>query len=162
MSERGAEGQIRRMQEAQAAAKAAAAMPASEATRKVPSQSASPRAQIRGDNSSGYWSFVMVAVFVLFIFYVAGKGELQTWINILIPNPAKPPTVTSGGTQASALGTAEAQSAAAAPAEGAAVGKPSGAPEGAVPAWMGQGYSASGAASAIQSWINKNLGLTTK
>jgi hypothetical protein len=157
MSERGAEGQLRRRQEA-ITAQREAAPPASETTAaRVPSRTSSSRAQ---SNATGYWSFVMVAVFVLFIFYVAGKGELQTWINILIPNPAKPPTVSAGGTQPSALGSDAAKSAASAPSEGAVVGKPSGAPEGAAPAWMSQGFGPlTGMSSSIQDWINKNLGL---
>lgn len=90
MSERGAEGQLRQRQaELDAAREAGRA----EVTREPPSVPRAPRLAPPKDHDAGagYWSFIMLAVFMLFVFYVAGKGELQQWINILVPAPPNAP-----------------------------------------------------------------------
>jgi hypothetical protein len=45
----------------------------------------------------GYWSFVATAIFILFVLYLAGKGRLTTWLQILMPNPVQAPTVQGQG-----------------------------------------------------------------
>lgn len=48
----------------------------------------------RGD---GYWGFMVGALIFLFIFYVAGKGELKRWIDVLVWSPAPAPKVHGAG-----------------------------------------------------------------
>lgn len=48
---------------------------------------------------------MVLAILLLFIAYVAGKGELAQWINLIIPNPATAPTVGGAGQGASSFGS---------------------------------------------------------
>ena len=107
MSERGAEGELRRRAEA---AKAAASEATPTEPRAPESGHVSPRA-IKV-NDGGYWSFMMLAIFMLFVFYIAGKGELQQWINVLIPSPPAAPTAQGAGQPASGYGSSTATPAA--------------------------------------------------
>ena len=43
--------------------------------------------------NSGYWNYTFSVIWLLFFIYIASKGEIQTWINILAWNPATPPTM---------------------------------------------------------------------
>ena len=61
---------------------------------------------IKKSGSAGYWSFVMLAIFALFLFYVAGKNELQQWIDVLIPKPPTPPKAEGAGQSAASGGSA--------------------------------------------------------
>lgn len=45
----------------------------------------------------GYWGFMVGSLIFLFIFYVAGKGELKRWIDVLVWSPAPAPKVQGAG-----------------------------------------------------------------
>jgi hypothetical protein len=97
MSENGAEGQLRRR------AEEASAPPPPPARQPLPPRVPVERAPKVNNTASGYWSFVMLAIFLLFIFYVTGKGELQQWLQVLVPNPPVAPK-SSGAGQTPAAG----------------------------------------------------------
>jgi len=54
---------------------------------------------------SGYWTFMSMAIVVLFVFYVSGRGELGRWIKILVPAPAAAPKATGAGQAPSSYGS---------------------------------------------------------
>jgi len=87
MSERGAEGEL---------ARRAAELPT------APRPASRPVYTPRNANA-GYWNFIAGALFLLFIFYVTGKGELAQWIEVLKWTPANAPTAT-GASQAPGTG----------------------------------------------------------
>jgi hypothetical protein len=83
----------------------------------------------------GYWNFVFAAIFLLFIAYVAGRGDLVAWIKILMFDPRPAPKV-GGATFSGKQGTP------AAPPEAAAIpgqGTPN-PPEQAVPGDLMKGF----------------------
>jgi len=93
MSEKGAEGQLRRRAEAVEA-------PPETVRLRAPAQApAMP-------SGMGYWSYMSLVVFVLFVFYVTGKGELQQWMQILIPSAPAAPKAQGAGQQPSGYGSA--------------------------------------------------------
>jgi hypothetical protein len=143
MSEKGAEGQLRRRAEAASAAAAAAQPPAAPPSQPAPGAYHAPRAAPQG----GYWTFVACAIFLLFILYITGKGELKNWLDILIPAPPATPKAQGAGQAPSALGSAAPTPNAAAPAASA----PSSASTSAGVAGIDMGAQ-------IGAWINKQLG----
>ena len=95
MSERGAEGELRRR---------------AAATETVQAKPDLGRSETRTystplPNHGGYWTFIITAVFILFILYITGKGELTKWIDILVPAPPPAPTVVGAGQSPNAGGS---------------------------------------------------------
>src|SRR5271163_4534373 len=52
----------------------------------------------------GYWTFMSMAIVILFVFYIAGRGELAQWITILVPNPGAVPKALGAAQQPSTGG----------------------------------------------------------
>jgi hypothetical protein len=48
----------------------------------------------KGDEN--YWTFMVTALILLFIAYVAGKGELRQWIDLIFWKPAEAPKIEAG------------------------------------------------------------------
>ncbi len=97
MSERGAEGQLARRQAELDAAREGGRSEGRAEPRAV--RATAPRPARVPVSDTGYWSFIMLAVFLLFVFYIAGKGELTQWLQIMVPNPPNAPTSQGAGQQ---------------------------------------------------------------
>jgi len=61
------------------------------------------------DPTSGYWSFISMAIVVLFVFYIAGRGELGAWLAILVPAPPIAPKAVGAGQAPGGTDTAPTQ-----------------------------------------------------
>ena len=51
-----------------------------------------------------YWAFMMGALALLFVFYITGKGELKSWLNVLIWNPGLAPQASGAGQAPGGIG----------------------------------------------------------
>lgn len=92
MSEEGAEGQLRRRAEMEPMP------PRAPITHPI-------KPALKPSNDAGYWSFMSGSIFILFVAYVAGKGQLKDWLDVLIPNPQAAPKVEGAGEKPSAYGS---------------------------------------------------------
>lgn len=104
----------------------------------------------------GYWGFMVTAVIFLFIFYVAGKGELKQWIDVLVWNPATAPKAGGAGQAPGAGGEVSGPGGAAGVADKIAGGNPQSPSVGSV---LGGSLSGAGAAGGtVLPYIKKFLG----
>lgn len=103
MSERGAEGILRRR--AEAAEIEAARAAEIEAARRAAETPREPRATVpRGVPTETYWSHITIALIVLFVLYVTVMGDLPAWLDVLVWKPGQAPVFKGAGQAPGGIG----------------------------------------------------------